>query len=159
MILSAAAFADTFFHELDPVAAHAAHNSLGNALKGGSSCWRTRHSAGHAFPMDIVETSTAYEVQADTPGLAAEDIKVELLEGVLTISGERKVSHRVKVAGGKVWRSERPSYSFSRAFTLPDDADSDRIAAHINKGVLAVTVPKRRAPGRPAPKRIAVTGS
>ncbi len=44
-----------------------------------------------SLPMDIIETPTAYELHADTPGMTPEDVKVELHEGVLTVSGNRKV--------------------------------------------------------------------
>ncbi|KXZ47808.1 hypothetical protein GPECTOR_32g420 [Gonium pectorale] len=107
--------------------------------------------------MDILETPQAFELYADTPGLAPEDITVELQEGILIVSGERKVS--LQTSGGKVWCSERASYSFSRSLALPESADADRITASVDKGVLTVIVPKKEPPAKPEPKRITVTGA
>lgn len=124
--------------------------------------------------MDIIETPTGYEVHADAPGMRPEDVRIELHDGVLTIAGSRKVSHTANPpaasaaapAGGsttsspRVWRSERASYSFSRALTLPDNADSDNISASIEHGVLRVAVPKLdKQETKQEPKRIAVTSA
>ncbi|GIL61951.1 hypothetical protein Vafri_16309 [Volvox africanus] len=117
-------------------------------------------TAGTAsMPMDIIETPTAYELHADTPGMTPEDVKVELHEGVLTVSGNRKVAREDKDAQGKVWRSERSAYSFARSFTLPENVNADNICATIDKGVLKVCVPKMETEPKPEPKRITVTGA
>jgi HSP20 family protein len=75
------------------------------------------------------------------------------------VSGQRKLEHQEKDADGKVWRSERAAFSFSRAFELPPNARAEGISASMDKGVLTVTVPKRDPPAKPEPKRIAVTGT
>ncbi|GLC33363.1 hypothetical protein PLESTF_001335100 [Pleodorina starrii] len=137
------------------------NNAFGgsHASTSGSSA-RAAGSAGQpVIAMDILETPAAYQLHADTPGMSPEVVKVELHQGVLTVSGERKLSHSAKNEGGKVWRSERSSYAFSRAFTLPDNANADAISAAIDKGVLTVTVPKKDPPAKPEPKRIAVTAA
>ncbi|KXZ47807.1 hypothetical protein GPECTOR_32g419 [Gonium pectorale] len=152
-------FADPFFTDVDRVMNRMIGNALGSSLLGNSAVARSG-AASHSpslHAMDILETPQSYELHADTPGLAPEDVKVELQEGVLTVSGERKVSHQT--SGGKVWRSERSSYSFSRSFTLPENADIDRITASVDKGVLTVIVPKKEPPAKPEPKRITVTGA
>ena len=118
-----------------------------------------RHPTRVSIPMDIVETNTEYQLQADTPGMSPEDLKVELHVGVLTLSGSRKIARDDKSPDGKVWRSERTSYSFARSFTLPDNANSEGISATVDAGVLKVTVPKREPEPKPEPKRIAVRGA
>ncbi|KAG2450400.1 hypothetical protein HYH02_004903 [Chlamydomonas schloesseri] len=105
---------------------------------------------GPTAPMDIVETATAYELHADAPGM-----------GPAEISGARKSLHEAnKEARGRLLRRERTAYSFSRAFSLPENANPDGITASMDKGVLVVTVPKRPRDSStskpPAPKRIAV---
>ncbi|PNW80464.1 hypothetical protein CHLRE_07g318600v5 [Chlamydomonas reinhardtii] len=109
------------------------------------------------MPMDIIETPEAFELHCDTPGMNPDDVKVELHEGVLTVSGGRKVSREDKDVSGKVWRAERSSFSFSRAFTLPDNAQADSICASMDNGVLKVCIPKKEVE-KVEPKRIAITG-
>ncbi|PNW80469.1 hypothetical protein CHLRE_07g318850v5 [Chlamydomonas reinhardtii] len=111
--------------------------------------------------MDIVETPSGYELHADAPGLGPRDVKVELHNGVLQISGSRKLHHESKDLRGRLLRRERTAYSFSRAFSLPENANPDGITAAMDKGVLVVTVPKRphATAGPPAPKRIAVAAA
>ncbi|PNW80468.1 hypothetical protein CHLRE_07g318800v5 [Chlamydomonas reinhardtii] len=145
--------ADPFFTEMDRAVNRMINNALGVAP---TSAGKAGHT--HA-PMDIIESPTAFELHADAPGMGPDDVKVELQEGVLMVTGERKLSHTTKEAGGKVWRSERTAYSFSRAFSLPENANPDGITAAMDKGVLVVTVPKREPPAKPEPKRIAVTGA
>lgn len=78
---------------------------------------------------------------------------------MLTLTGQRKLAQEHKDASGKVWRSERSSYSFTRSFTLPDTANPEAISAAMDRGVLTVTVAKREPKPKPEPKRIAVTGA
>ncbi|GFR47271.1 hypothetical protein Agub_g8958 [Astrephomene gubernaculifera] len=128
---------------------------------GGMDLWRpftTTAGTTTTMPMDIIETPNAFELHADTPGMTPEDVKVELHEGVLTVSGNRKIQREEKDPQGKVWRSERSAYSFARSFTLPDNVDSDNICASMDKGVLKVCVPKKEAETKAEPKRITVMG-
>ncbi|GLC33357.1 hypothetical protein PLESTB_000342000 [Pleodorina starrii] len=112
-----------------------------------------------SMPMDIIETPTNYELHADTPGMMPEDVKVELHEGVLTVSGNRQMARQDKDPQGKVWRSERSSYNFARSFTLPENVNTDNICATIDKGVLKVCIPKKETEPKVEPKRITVTGA
>lgn len=113
------------------------------------------HGRG-THPMDIVETDKAYELHTDAPGMTPEDIKVEIHNGVLTVSGEHKSESKTKDEKGKVWRQERTFSKFSRQFTLPQNANEDQITATLDKGVLKVAVAKMPEPEKPAPKRISV---
>src|SRR5579862_4807521 len=69
-------------------------------------------------PMDLIETSDHYVLRADLPGLAEQDVTVQLEDNVLTISGERKAEH--KGLQGGYHRLERAVGGFSRSLTLPD---------------------------------------
>jgi HSP20 family protein len=71
------------------------------------------------------------------PGLKKEDIKLEMDNSVLTISGER-----LRDAAGEGRYSERPSGKFARVLTLPAQVDAEKIEAHFVNGVLNITVPK-----------------
>lgn len=92
---------------------------------------------------DISETEKEYLVKAELPGVKREDVKVRLEGGVLTIQGERR--HEKSSKDEKTHRTERFYGSFSRSFTLPDNADADNIRAESRDGVLSVHVPKLAA--------------
>jgi HSP20 family protein len=101
---------------------------------------------------DIVESDTHYILRADLPGVAEEDLSLQLDGDVLTISGERR-SQSEQRRGGYV-RYERSSGSFRRSVRLPEGVDGDAIEANFDRGVLEVSVPK---PERVAPRSIAIT--
>ncbi|MCS7297888.1 MAG: Hsp20/alpha crystallin family protein [Bacteroidia bacterium] len=91
--------------------------------------------------VDIVERDKAYEIHVAVPGMKKEDFKVELTEGRLTISGERKFQ---KEEGDKrtYHRVETQYGSFMRSFLLPDDVKTDAITAEYADGILKVELPK-----------------
>ena len=103
--------------------------------------------------VDISETPTEYRVKAELPGIRREDVKVSLEDSVLTVEGERK--HEQEVKGEQSHRVERYYGSFRRRFTLPEDADAEKIRAESKDGVLTVHVPKREIEKR-KPLQIAV---
>lgn len=86
------------------------------------------------------EGEFAYHVDVDLPGVKKEDIKVDLKENVLTISGERKSKEEIKEKD--YYRLETKFGKFSRSFTLPDDADVENIDASSDNGVLEIVIPK-----------------
>ena len=89
---------------------------------------------------DISETDAAYLVKAEIPGVAKEDVKVTLQDGVLTIAGER---HKEKEEKNKKFhRIERSFGSFMRSFRIPDDVDESTIKAEFKDGILNVTLTK-----------------
>ncbi len=90
--------------------------------------------------VDVIENETAYEVQVAVPGLNKEDFKIEINDGYLTVSGERKFTNEKK---DKNFRSIETNYgSFSRSFTLPDNADGSKITAQYTNGILELVIPK-----------------
>jgi HSP20 family protein len=101
--------------------------------------------------MDLVETDEHFVLRADLPGMNEEDVKVELEDNVLTVSGERKSEHEARDEG--FYRLERASGSFARSLTLPEGVDPNGIQAHFDRGVLEVRVPK---PEQRKPRRVAI---
>jgi len=86
------------------------------------------------------KTEDGYELSADLPGLTQEDLRLEVHRGVLTLSAERR-NHSPE--GYRAHRKERRGFQFSQSFTLPEDADIERVEASMKNGVLTVTVGKR----------------
>ncbi len=102
--------------------------------------------------MDLVEDGDHYVLRADLPGVREDDVKIELDDNVLTVSGERKSQHDEQRDGYR--RIERSYGSFSRSLTVPDGIDPERIEASFDGGVLEVRVPK---PERAKPRRVAIS--
>jgi HSP20 family protein len=92
-----------------------------------------------------------YYLEIDLPGVKKENIEISVNDGVLTVSGERKLEKK----------EEKPNYTriesffgrFERAFKLPPDADLDNIEAKYEDGVLKIFIPKKQ---KPEGKRIEV---
>jgi HSP20 family protein len=90
--------------------------------------------------VDIIEDEKEWLVKADLPEVKKEDVKVTVENGVLTITGERKLEKEEKEK--KYHRIERSYGNFLRSFTLPDYADGSRVSAEFKDGVLKVHLPK-----------------
>src|SRR4051812_30833157 len=102
--------------------------------------------------MDLVETKEAFVLRADLPGLAEEDVKIEVEDNVLTVSGERKSEHAEREQG--FYRMERAFGSFSRSLTLPKGVNTEAVQAAFDRGVLEVHIPK---PEQAKPRRISIS--
>src|SRR5436305_1725782 len=76
--------------------------------------------------MDLVETDEHFVLRADLPGMGEDDVKIEAVDNVLTISGERRAEHETQGEG--YYRLERGSGEFARTLNLPDGVDASQIA-------------------------------
>lgn len=101
--------------------------------------------------MDLVEQGDRYILRADLPGLAEQDVNIELESDVLTISGERKAEHTEEKGGYR--RVERAYGSFSRSLTLPEGIDPEAVEARFERGVLEVSIPK---PEQVKPRKVTI---
>ncbi|HEX6531136.1 MAG TPA: Hsp20/alpha crystallin family protein [Nitrospira sp.] len=90
--------------------------------------------------VDISEDDKEYIVKAEIPEMKKEDIKINVHDDVLTVSGERKYEKEEK--GKKYHRVERAYGSFMRSFALPENSDGSKISAEYKDGVLKVHLPK-----------------
>ncbi|RYZ34917.1 MAG: Hsp20/alpha crystallin family protein [Myxococcaceae bacterium] len=104
--------------------------------------------------VDVLEQDGNLVVRADLPGMKQEDIRVEVLEDLLILEGERNFEHEEERGG--IWRLERGSGSFQRAIPLPEGIDTDNAQARFENGVLEVSMklPQTKSQGR----RIEVKG-
>jgi HSP20 family protein len=94
---------------------------------------------------EVTESKTAYLVKFDLPGVPKEQIKIDLHEGYLTVSGERKEERKEEDKDRKRHFSEVFYGSFSRSFSFPTQVDAERVEARFDNGVLTVNVPKAEA--------------
>lgn len=90
---------------------------------------------------EVKETEDSFVVRADLPGVKESDLDISLHNGVLSVSGTRTAEERRE--GESYYLYERQYGSFSRAFSLPETADGERIDAQLVEGVLTLTIGKR----------------
>jgi len=90
--------------------------------------------------IEVFERGNDLVVRADLPGLSKDDVNVEVENGVLTISGERRAEQEENREG--FYRSERIYGAFSRSIALPEGVNEDQVKATFKDGVLEVTIPK-----------------
>ena len=102
-------------------------------------------------PVDILESRDSYLIRAEVPGMKKEDFNLELQDGVLTLSGERKFEEPAN--GVEYHRIERSTGKFFRSFSLPQTVKNDEIKASFRDGILEVHVPKA---DEAKPKQIAI---
>ncbi|MCK7622527.1 Hsp20/alpha crystallin family protein [Streptomyces sp. RS10V-4] len=104
-----------------------------------------------APPADLHETDEAYRVECELPGIAREDIDVEVGEHEVSISGELRECERE----GVLRHRGRPTGQFAYRALLPVDVKSDEVTASLSDGVLTVTIPKAQAA---KPRHIEIQG-
>jgi HSP20 family protein len=90
--------------------------------------------------VDITEDDKQYLIKAELPEVKKDDVKVTVENGVLTLSGERKFEKEEK--DKRYHRIERSYGSFTRSFSVPDDADDTKVGAEFKDGVLTVRLAK-----------------
>ena len=89
--------------------------------------------------VDVVTKDNKLVTRVDLPGMKKEDVLVEVEDGFLTLSGERK--KETKEEKDNVYREEREYGSFCRTVPLPQGVKADDVHATFNDGVLEVTIP------------------
>ncbi len=113
-----------------------------------------RSVAAGSFPgLNLGRTAKTIEVYAFAPGLDAASIDVTVERGVLKIAGERRRTASDREAKLQIYAAERPMGRFTRAITLPEDADTQQVEASYRDGVLRISVGLQAAA---QPQRITV---
>ncbi len=101
--------------------------------------------------VNIKESIEDFEVEVAAPGFSKNDFKVQLNHDLLTISSEKQIENETKE--GQQFSLREFSYqSFSRSFTLPNSADSEKIRAKYEDGILRIIIPKKEE-AKPKPAR------
>ena len=101
--------------------------------------------------VDIIEDEKEWLVKAELPEVKKEDVKVTVEDGVLTITGERKLEKEEK--DKKYHRIERSYGNFNRSFSIPATVDEEKIRADYKDGVLKIALPKKE---QAKPKQIKI---
>lgn len=115
------------------------HSVLNDWFDSDGASVESRTSTWHPA-VDVLEGKDAYLIRAELPGMKKEDIHVELKDGSLVLSGERKAD---ALADGVKYRHvERMAAKFWRSFSLPETIKQDSIEATYKDGVLEVRIPK-----------------
>ena len=91
-------------------------------------------------PVDILESKDSYLIRAELPGMKRTDFNLEVKDGTLTLTGERKWDEPAE--GVEYHRVERVAGKFTRSFSLPRSVKSDEIKATYRDGILEIHVPK-----------------
>jgi HSP20 family protein len=102
--------------------------------------------------VNVKENPDEYEVEMAAPGMDKGDFKVEVNQGILTISSEKKIENEDQDKGNYT-RREFSYQSFCRSFSLPISVDSEKIYAKYENGLLKVVIPKREE-AKPKPIRM-----
>jgi len=103
--------------------------------------WKREGTWPAAPAVDFTDAEKAYELTAELPGMDEKNVEVKVVNGVLSIKGEKQEDKEEKKKD--YYLRERNYGSFERSFQLPDGVDADKIEASYKKGVLTVTLPKK----------------
>ncbi len=108
--------------------------------------------------INVIEHDDRYELELAAPGMTKEDFNVHLDEdGDLVINMEKKTDNKDEARKGHFLRREFSYTKFQQTMLLPDDTNRDAISAHVEHGVLTVTLPKvKKAEPEKTRKQIAV---
>ena len=104
--------------------------------------------------LDVYETDSTVEVSVDLPGVEKKDVEVNVSNGLLTISGERK-NTAGESTEGRIWQ-ETSFGTFKRSFELTNAVVEDKITAQFKNGILKISLPKAEEV-KPAVINISVT--
>ena len=127
---------------------HMMHQAFGNSHGNDTS------SLSYSPLMNVNETDSDYFILMDLPGVQKKEVEVNMSNGVLTISGERKTSEKDD-GNNRIWH-ETTYGAFSRSFELTSDIIEDKIKAKFKDGVLNIKIPKAEEV-KPEVKQIAVS--
>ena len=94
--------------------------------------------------LNIGADEKEYAISVEVPGVDQKDIKLEIVNNTLTVSGEKKQEHEEKEKN--YYRMERSYGSFQRVLSLPEDANQNKIEATFKKGVLKISMPRKSFP-------------
>jgi HSP20 family protein len=100
----------------------------------------------HRLAVDVVDEDDRYLMRADVPGIKPDDVKVEIEDSTLTVSGSHE--ERTEEKEDNYVRRERRCGSFSRSMVVPQGTDASSVEASMSDGVLEISIPKPKGAER-----------
>ena len=101
--------------------------------------WDEDYANKLTFPVDVLADSDSFTIKALLPGINADDLDIQIVNEIVTISGEIKADRE---EGATYLLAERPSGRFHRVITLPTPLNPAKVNANLENGVLTLEVPK-----------------
>ena len=101
--------------------------------------WEEDYRGALTFPIDVKAESDSFTIKALLPGARPEDVDIQIVNEVVTISGELRADRE---AGDSYLLAERPEGKFHRVISLPTPLDANKVEANLENGVLTLHVPK-----------------
>ena len=101
--------------------------------------WEDDYHGALTFPIDVKAESDSFTIKALLPGARPEDVDIQIVNEVVTISGELRAERE---EGDSYLLAERPEGKFHRVISLPTPLDANKVAANLENGVLTLQVPK-----------------
>lgn len=97
------------------------------------------YSVELTFPIDVKAETESFTITALLPGVHPEDLDIQIVNEIVTISGELKVD---RDENASYLLAERPSGRFHRVLTLPTPLNANKVEADLENGVLTLVIPK-----------------
>jgi len=101
--------------------------------------WEDDYRGALTFPIDVKAESDTFTIKALLPGARPEDVDIQIVNEVVTISGELRAERE---EGESYLLAERPEGKFHRVISLPTPLDANKVEANLENGVLTLQVPK-----------------
>jgi len=101
--------------------------------------WDENYTSELTFPIDVGTDNEAFTIKALLPGIKPEDLDIQIVNEIVTISGEFKADHE---EGATYLLAEIPGGKFHRAITLPIPLNAADVEASLENGILTLTIPK-----------------
>ncbi|MCX7978104.1 MAG: Hsp20/alpha crystallin family protein [Bdellovibrionaceae bacterium] len=110
--------------------------------------WKELEKVVMSPSVDLTENKNAYMMKFDLPGVSKDQIKIDLHDNVLTVSGERREEKETDDKDTRCHLREVSYGSFSRSFRFPEAVDAEKAEAKFEDGVLRLTIPKKEGAGK-----------
>lgn len=119
--------------------------------------WDSGNQFTNTVPaLNILEEEKNFKVELAAPGMKKDDFNIDIDDNVVTISSEKE-SETTEGGDNKKYSFREYNYSsFSRSFSLPENADTEKITAKYSDGVLCLTVPKKNEQAKPKKNKVRV---
>lgn len=106
--------------------------------------FQNSYSTNSVMKTDIVENAEDYTLAIEVPGVAKENIQIELKNGYLKVSANTETNKEDTDNKGRIIRKERAVGSYSRSFYVGENIDAEDVKASFENGILNIVIPKEQ---------------